>query len=379
MFRPLYVLALFTVLPHVCFGADPEYRFTPKEVLRYKYVQNETFSYKAKSGKVNEVRALEYTLELRGKDGESFGYHQVDATFRDMKHKVVSPELKYAFDSRRTYSHKAVEKEPILGVFSAIPGETFTMSMDSSGRVNSVGRFSDLIGRAAARGLFGSREAGQALAKVVAQFVSENAFRTGFGFLFVPFTEDSKDTPQWTVERRSDFGGIDEKFTITYRFASRNDKKATLSVSGKYGLWVEQQPIPKEGEIKGSAVFDVREGRLLFSKFKASIKLPNISISRAYELKFLKVLDPSDVGPESFEKPLRGMLKLIERRRVKGLVDEFGAPVFSTEKCEKVAFFICHGDVVRVVEKREGLDLMRIVTMQGREGWIPSGCTVKWE
>ncbi|MHC4600195.1 MAG: DUF6263 family protein [Planctomycetota bacterium] len=370
MSRAAITLGIFLILSSFTRAGELTYRFPPDEVLRYKYVQNETCSYKAKTGKIHEVRALEYVLELRGREVGEYDDPAADATFRDLKHKVVSPEVKYVFDSRKTYSSKAVEKEPILGVFSAMPGESFQISMYGNGSGIRVGKFSNLIGRASARGLFGSRAAGKLLAAVIAKVVNEDAFRTGFGFLFVPFTEGSKRGPEWNAERKSELEGIDETFRITYRFASRGNKKANIVVSGRYILSVDGQPIPKEGTIKGSAVFDVQKGRLLFSKFKTAIKLPNVSLSYAYEFKFLKALDPAEVGPESFEKPLRSMLDLVERRRVKGVVDDFGAPVYATEKAETVLFYVCDKDVVRVVEKREGKDLIRIVTAQGREGWI---------
>jgi len=134
---------------------------------------------------------------------------------------------------------------------------------------------------------------------------------------------------------------------------------------------------PKDGTVKGSAVFDLNKKRLLFSSVKGYLKLPNLSITQSYELKLEKELPLAEVGPLSFEKPLRSILKLVERRVVKAATRRTPVPVYSSSDGDEVALLLCRGDVVRVVGKADGEQgaRLRIVTWLGREGWIDEKAT----
>jgi len=359
------------VLPFVspAWAQEIEYAFPPGEVLRYKFVRNEDCSYKAKGGKVKEVHYTEYTLELQGKPGSRCT--DVTAVFRDLKNRVVTPERNFSFDSRKKYSTKAVEKNVLLGVFAAMQGDSFKISLDERGNLYSVDGFTRLIARASSRGLTGSRMLEDVFDRLLRKILSDEIFRAGFRLTFIPVPAGTKRGATWRKEISCTFAGITETFHIEYTLASISPSKAALSMGGKFVLSVDGEEIPKHGTISGSGAFDVKAKRLLFSKIQASIKLPNISLNSRAEFKFLKSLDPSEVGPESFEKPLGPLDKILERRVVEAPAEE-SACVFATERCEKLVFFTCHGDEVRVVSKRVGPDgnVLRIVTVLGREGWM---------
>jgi hypothetical protein len=371
---------LVLVFPAAASCLEPEYKFPEDKVLRYKYKSETKFSYKARKGKRNDLRYAEYVLEFKA--GEYPGRERtLRVTFREIKVRVVDEEANYAFDSRKKYSLSAVEKNPVLGIFGAMPGEAFKMEISALGRVNRVSGFVDLFSRSASRGLTGTNVLKSIFRRALELILSDEDMVMEFGLAFIPFSHEISRGTEWDRKVEVDIGGgIGVVYAPHFKVTALKGGKASIAVSGTLGLTADGTPIPKDGSFKGAAAFDGKKGRLLYHKWKGFIKLPNVSLTESCELTFQKELDPVDVGPVSFEKPLRSILTLIERRIVKTSRGR-PAPIFEKIDCEKIFFYACEGDVVRVVEKRESDKgpVIRVVTAIGREGWMREKDTEKCE
>jgi hypothetical protein len=369
--RTAIVVAFLSAVPALAHAGEFAYRFPEGEVLRYAYRADESLAYKAKTGKVVEVRATEYTLEI-SPNAQGGWSDSLKTVFRDLKTIVSSPEIQVEFDSRKTCSPAAVEKQPLLGILSGIPGDSFGLQLTPAGSVAAVSGFLKMHARAASRGLTGSKFLEKVFEKAFAEFLSDETMRSGLRMVIVPAPPELKAGVEWTQDVSTDFGdGVREIHRFRYKLASVSATRANIAMQGTVRLSAGGEDIPKDGELAGSAVFDLEAGRILSCQVRSSIKLPNLSLANAFEFKFQKSLTPSEAGPESFEKPLRSLLALIERRRVKGEAD-LPVAVYSTDQCQEAVFFAHMGDIVRVVAKQSGPNgpCVRVVTALGREGWM---------
>jgi hypothetical protein len=353
---------------------DVCFEFPKDRALRYRFKKFFRFTYKAKAGKTNNSNTGETVFEFIGQgDG-------VRVQIREFKSKVVSPPDAIIFDSRKTYTQKQAEANLMVAVLTHVPGESFFMKIDYLGGVRNLHGFKTVLARSASRGLTGTDLLTKHLVRSFDKVFSESELQAGFDLIIPVFPQNMHKGMTWDTRKTLAAEGITLRFDLTYRVTSCKSKIA-VAVTGPLCLSVNGQSIPKQGTIKGSAIFDLKKKRLVFSSMKSFIKLPNMSLTYNFEFKLEKELPLEEVGPLSFEKPLRGMLKLVERRVAVSLRENMPVPVYGARDSEEIAILLCNGDIIRVVGQAdtEHGARFRIVTVLGREGWIDEKHTKKYE
>lgn len=353
-------------------GAEElRYKFEKGTVLQYVLKKTTKFSYKADSGRVQETETTEQTLDFVPQEVGTGGGGDLKVVFRKLKSARVSPELKYKFDSTKQYSDKAVTKEPMLGVLRGMMGDGYQARITSGGSVSAAG-YGECAARGGWRGCDGNLKTGLIAGALVRAMGADTGLTHLLGLGFLDLPGDAEKGTAWGGKLQQTAAGIGFIHDFQYRIAALSKSKATIAIGGKYQLSSDGTVLPQEGTLKGTAAFDNTNGRLLLCKHSAAIKLPNVSMSVSYELKFAKAIPIADCGPASYERKLRDSQTLIARRTVFGTAG-VPLPVYAAADRKETAFFTATGDDLRVIETQgEGPAAMhKVVTMHGRVGWFP--------
>ncbi len=363
----------FVAIPTSVFAAEIAYRFPKDEILRYTYRSSTSVSYKGDAARVTESADADCLYDFDGSEYETD--QKVTITYKEYVYSSSSPEGKTFIDTRKPCNESALKGDIPASMFVTLPGESFTAGVATNGNINNIEGFALIVRRALARAVGSDNALSETLNAIVISAISDETMKQGLRIVFIAFPGDAKSGSEWKSKMTQRVLAASFEFNLNYKLTALTATSAVVSITGTTKLTIDNTSIPKEGEMTGSASFDIKNGRLLQTSVSANLKLPNISFKSGYELKFQKALSRKECGPESYEKPLKPGLKLIERRNV---IAKDEKPVFAMAslKEREVSFFLLDMEPVRVVEKNEAERVLRIITKYGREGWIEESKTV---